>query len=501
MPDSLTRSELLAGMRCQKLLWWMVHEADDAVADDVVRSMALDRHRRVIARAREQVPGGVAIDRHQGRAARVVATKQALDAGARVIYGAAFEADGIFVAIDILERGPAGFVVVDVATGVSAKERYIAHAAVLRHVAVRAGLEVARVELLHIDRACRYDDLSKLFARVDVTERLPPAMVDGRGAELLSMLDRPLPELPTGTFCREPRPCPFLDRCIPSGAHAVETLYRVKPKELAEMRALGIRTIGDVPDRYAVEGPARRQVEAVRTGRVVVEGDLAAALAALEPPLAFLDFETLNPAVPSWPGHGPYEQVPVQLSCHRADGTHHEWLADDATDPREPFARALLAACAGARTVVAYGADFERGCVFQLAAALPSLSEPLTALANRIRDLAAIVRNHVYHPDFGGSFSIKRVLPALVPDLGYDDLPIRDGRTAASALETLLLDGATLDDATRRAVREQLLRYCERDTLAMVRLHERLTSLAASASPPGSGAVRSADPNSGRPPR
>ena len=490
---SLTRSELLAGLRCPKLLWWMVHEHDDAVTDDVVRSMAIDRVRRVIARARDHVPGGVPIDRRQDRAARVAATRAALDAGARVIYDAAFEADGIFVSIDILERAAGGFVIADVVTGLSAKERYVAHAAVQRHVARRAGIDVVRVDVLHIDRDVRYADLPKLFTRVDVTARMPP-IAEGRAAELATMLEGALPTSPTGAHCREPRNCPFLDRCFPSDVHAVETLYRVTPAQLAELRALGIRTVDEVPERFAADGPARRQVKAVRTGGLVVEGDLVGALAALSPPLAFLDFETLNPAVPAWPGHGPYEQVAVQLSCHRSDGAHHEWLAEAGTDPREPFAQALLAACDGAATIVAYGAEFERKCVRDLARALPSLSEPLNAIANRIVDLCAIVRNHVYHPDFRGSFSIKRVLPALVPELGYGDLAIRDGRTAASALETLLLDGATLEELTRRTLRERLLRYCGRDTLAMVRLHERLTSVASSASPPAGADARSPDP-------
>ena len=87
------------------------------------------------------------------------------------------------------------------------------------------------------------------------------------------------------------------------------------------------------------------------------------------------------------------------------------------------------------------------------------------------------MRDHVYHPDFGGSFSIKKVLPALVPGLGYDDLEIQDGGTAA-AIETLLLDADALTAAQQWSVRRDLLRYCVRDTLGMVRLHERLRALA-----------------------
>ena len=105
-----------------------------------------------------------------------------------------------------------------------------------------------------------------------------------------------------------------------------------------------------------------------------------------------------------------------------------------------------------------------------LADAVPNLAGKLTALADKIEDLLPVVRDHVYHPDFGGSFSIKKVLPALVPNLGYDDLEIGDGGTAATALETLLLDAESLTEALRKELRRNLLAYCERDTLAMVRL-------------------------------
>ncbi|MEK7315263.1 MAG: DUF2779 domain-containing protein, partial [Candidatus Eisenbacteria bacterium] len=173
--------------------------------------------------------------------------------------------------------------------------------------------------------------------------------------------------------------------------------------------------------------------------------------------------------------------VPVQFSCHvlTSDGLeHHAWLADGAADPREEFARALVSACAKAKTIVAYNAPFERRCIDLLAEAVPALRRDLGTLSGRLRDLLPIVRDHVYHPDFGGSFSIKSVLPALVPGLGYDDLAIQDGGTASSTLEALLLDEGAVSASDREQLRGDLLRYCERDTLAMVRLHERLRDLA-----------------------
>ena len=213
-----------------------------------------------------------------------------------------------------------------------------------------------------------------------------------------------------------------------------------------------------------------------------MEPGLREALAALERPLAWMDFETIMPAIPVWSGCCPYDSVAVQVSVHAEteDGgvEHVAWLAEGPGDPREPLAERLLAATAGARTVLAWNAGFERRFVRAMAEVLPGHREALEDLASRVVDLLPIVRNHVYHPDFRGSFSLKAVLPALVPELGYGDLEIADGSTAAAVLETLLLDEAALSPDERAALRDRLLRYCERDTWALVRLTEVLRELA-----------------------
>ena len=158
---------------------------------------------------------------------------------------------------------------------------------------------------------------------------------------------------------------------------------------------------------------------------------------------------------------------------------HHAWLAEGPADPREAIAIALLAACEGATTIVAYNAPFEKKCISELAIALPALAAALTSLNSRFVDLLPIVRDHVYHPEFGGSFSIKAVLPALVPGLGYDDLEIADGMAASAALEEFLLRSDGVPEAETAAQRAKLLAYCERDTFAMVRLYEQLREIAA----------------------
>jgi uncharacterized protein DUF2779 len=218
---------------------------------------------------------------------------------------------------------------------------------------------------------------------------------------------------------------------------------------------------------------------------VLVEREaLVAALATVTQPVAHLDFETIQPAIPVWPGCHPYDNVPVQLSCHVVNGdtvSHHAWVFDGVGDPRPQAAIAILRACGGAATVTAYFASFEQRCIRMVADACPECAAALNALADGIVDLLPIVRDNVYHPRFGGSFSLKRVLPALVPELDYGDLEIAEGLTASAELTRMIFSGSSMSGEEREQLREKLLAYCERDTYAMVALSRELEALARSA--------------------
>jgi hypothetical protein len=482
----LSKSRFLAGLQCPKQLWWRVHEpqAPELEPDDAQAHVFACGH-HVGAVARSYVPGGVLIDLpHYDTRGRVAATANALAAGARVVYEAGFVADGVFVSVDILERRGGGFVLVEVKSTTDVKEEHLPDVAIQLHVLRRAGLDVPRAELMHLNRACRHPDLSNLFLRVPVTARLRPWLRDApeRVAALQRILAGPVPAVAPGPHCTSPYDCPFLARCWPPRPpHHVSTLYRFRGPRADALVAQGYETLLDLPADFDARGAAARQLRSVRAGELVVETGLGRALGEIEPPLAYLDFETVNLPIPVWPGCAPYDAVPVQMSCH-SDGsgglTHRSWLAEGPGDPRPGIAAALLDACAGAKTIVAYKAPFERRCIEHLAEAVPARAAALRRVKSRVRDLLPVVRDHVYHPAFGGSFSLKSVLPALVPDLGYDDLVIQEGAAAADALEALLFGSETLGDDARRALRTDLLRYCERDTLGLARLHARLRGLA-----------------------
>jgi len=172
----------------------------------------------------------------------------------------------------------------------------------------------------------------------------------------------------------------------------------------------------------------------------------------------------------------PYDQLPFQWSVDvqrkpRAEPEHFEFLATDASDPRREFISSLCAALGDRGSIVVYNQQFESQRLSELAAWLPEFSGRIEKVQRRLWDLLPVVRNHVYHPAFAGSFSLKAVLPALVPYMTYEDMEVGNGTDAGVAWELLVRGG--LDQAEHERVRKALLDYCGQDTLALVKLVEK----------------------------
>jgi len=481
----LSKSRFVAGLQCHRFLWWWAHEPDaPELTPDVSAQAVLDRGTRVGELACTYVPGGQLIDLpHNAFEQRIAATRALLDRGTPVIYEASFSVDGVYAAVDILERKRGRWHLVEVKSSTKVKEENLPDVAIQMHVLRRCGVDVSRAELMHLNRECAYPNLEDLFVREDVTAEAEvlQATLPGEIRAQLSMLSGDLPDIAPGPHCFTPRECPFYGRCsavLPP--HHVSTLYRVRQKG-AEFVDRGLETIDQLPAGSLTPVQARQQ-RAVRSGALIVESGLARALRAFREPLAFLDFETVGLAIPVWDGCHPYDSVPVQFSVHylAADGStrHEEWIADGPDDPRSGLAGRLVEACRGAEIIVAYNAGFERGAIQLLAAGVPELAGELDSIATRLVDLLPVVRDHVYHPEFGGSFSLKRVLPALVPGPGYEDSEVAEGGAASAELERLMFHSDDMSEEEKASRRSALLHYCALDTMGLVRLLQRLRALA-----------------------
>jgi hypothetical protein len=338
---------------------------------------------------------------------------------------------------------------------------------------------------MHLNRAHRHPDQGALFTRADISHEVSElrGQIADQASAQLRMLEGELPEVEPGPHCKSPYECPFFARCnTPLPDHAIEDLHRISAKKLGELHDEGIETVDQIPSDFPLNGIQTRHRIAVLQNEMVVDPGLQSALAAYRYPLAMLDFETIAPALPVWNGCSPFGKVPVQFSVHTLtdDGevSHQAYLADGEGDPRPRVAEALVAALDGAATVLAWNAGFEKECLGILADSSPVHAPALLEARDKTQDLLPVVRNHVYHPEFRGSFSIKDVVPALLPDMAYDDLEVSDGQTASFLLEQLLCRPDELSAEERKALAQQLVAYCKHDTAVMVRLFEVLQEAA-----------------------
>lgn len=478
--EPLSPARLVAFDRCPRLLWLMKFRPGAAGEDGDVtgrRAVAL----AVRTEAQRQVPGVIAIDPDLDTTAALAATRAALKT-ARAISGAWFAHDGVQACIDLLEPEGDGWRIVAVRSTTKAKPEHLAPLATQRWVVTGNGFRVVSARIRHVDRSFALDasgERTGLFADVDVTEQLAPHVAEhpARVAAARATLAGDEPPLVTGEHCRTPNPCAFADHCHkglpPEPLWPVTVLPRSAGKPFAR------RGINDL---MLVPAEALRSDVDMRVHRATVTGQVehnpagaAAAMAGWSYPRIWLDFETVSDAMPNWAGCTPYEQVPFQFiaDVEAADGTvvRREFLSLDGTDPRRTCAEAL-AALPAEGAAIAWHARFERDVVLRLAHVFPDLADRLHNLAARIVDLLPVARDHWYHRDQRGSWSIKAVLPTIAPQLNYADLEVKDGGKAVEAYRE-----ATRGDCTpsRRMALDHALRvYCGRDVEAMRVIARRL---------------------------
>ena len=484
--SSLSKSRFLAGMQCHRQLWWKVHEPDaPELAVDIKQQAVFDQGHQVGEVARTFIPGGELIDLPFDRKRdRIEATQRALAKGTDVLYEGSFQGEGVYAAVDILQRKGTRFDLIEVKSSTKVKEEYIPDAAVQVLAARQAGIPVERVEIMHLNRDCTYPDLRNLFTREDVTRSVEdtiPRLPEQISAQL-AMIQGPIPEIAPGDHCTKPHPCPFLNRCwAPRPEFHVSTLYYGYSRQ-RELEAAGVTSLLEMPSDFALTAIQARQIRSVKCGRPVIEPSLRGALERIQTPTAYLDFETISPAVPVWNGCRPYDRVPVQFSCdvvqESGATTHFEWLADGPDDPRPEMARRVIEACEGARTVIAYNSPFERDCLRMLALGSPEHKDALLAIERKLFDALPLVREHVYHPKFAGSFSLKSVYPALMEKNAYGSLDIADGELASVHLSRLLFESQKMSAEERASLRTSLRRYCALDTEGLAQLIDRLREMA-----------------------
>ena len=494
---TLSKSLYTRGIQCQKSLWLKKYSAEVLSPPDATALARFETGNIVGDLACALFPNGREIPyMEKNFAGMAELTRGWMDEDLEYIYEATFIHEGIVVMVDVLRVTPDGVEIYEVKSSSEVKDIYLHDVSIQRYVIESLGHTVTNCYVVHINTSyVRGDelDLGALFTVADVTEAVDTLMV-GVPTKLtefetyLSDRDNE-PAIEIGKHCKTPYECDAMHYCwkvqrsIPD--YSVFNIFRGGGGNQLELYNQGIVRIEEIPDSYKMTAIQQQKVDNWKAKRSYIDRDaITEFLSTLTYPIYHLDFETFQQAVPQWSGISPYQQIPFQYSLHieHANGEleHREFLAPAGADPRYALAQQLIHDIPDNVTVLSYNMSFEKGVIEKLALSFPDLSEHLKNIIPNIRDLMVPFQKGYYvTPSMNGSYSIKYVLPALVPEMAqaYKQLDsVQNGGEAMNAYAKL----STMEDSERERIRRALLAYCKLDTLAMVRVHQKLRGITAS---------------------
>ena len=486
---TLSKSKLLAYRQCPKRLWLEIHRKE--LRQDSASTQASFEVGYQVGDIAQQLydpkgKGQIIDVQAEGFDAAFARSAELLNS-AQPIFEAGFRAGGALAFADVMlparRGGKRVWRMIEVKSSTEVKNYHRDDTAVQAFVARTSGVPLISVALAHIDSTWVYPgggDYEGLLTEVDLTDE-----AFGRAEEVKTWIAeaqeivgrKAEPARCTGRHCNDPYECGFLDYCQsqePKAEYPVRWLPRVQSRALKKLiDEDGVGDLRGIPDDLLNDRQMRVKTHTL-SGKVFFDALQAAAeLMPHKLPAYFLDFETIQFAVPIWKGTRPYQQIPFQFSMHRLSRTgkldHHSFIDLSGKDPSKAFAESLIAACGERGPVFVYNAGFETARIKELGARFPKLRASLLAINERVVDLLPIAERHYYHPSQQGSWSIKKVLPAVAPDLRYEELDgVQNGGMAMDAFQEAI--AITTSKDRKALVEQQLLDYCCLDTFAMVRL-------------------------------
>jgi hypothetical protein len=483
---NLSKSQYIKALQCHKALWLQKNKPELKDTTDKQTESLFAQGDSVGELAKELFPDGEEIVFNPSDFSIMIEKTKALIAeGKEVIYEATFREKGIFAMADILVKNGDAWDIYEVKSSTQVKEYHLDDASI-QWYALSSAIKLNRAFIVHINNSYEKHgalDIDALFTLADVTELVKERQetIEPNLKTIQKTLKEPMPTIDIGEHCSNPHHCEFYEHCwshIPYPS--IFNLYRMSGDEKFKLYQNGILHYHDIPKEMPLSVTQDLQVSTSKTQTPHIDKAIIDAfLKTISYPINFFDFETFSNAIPRFDGQKPYMQMPFQYSLHilHEDGRleHKEFLADEHSDPREALIQQMLQDITPTGTILAYNQSFEISVINRLAEFKPQFSKELLALNERFVDLIVPFRQRgYYHPSFNGSFSLKSVLPALFPDdeeLDYKKLDIQDGGMAMDTFGNLHL---LKDEGQREKIREHLLAYCKLDTLAMVRILEKL---------------------------
>ena len=486
----LSKSSFIKGLQCDKHLYLYKYHYDEMDEVSQMQKAIFQRGTDVGKLAQQLFPGG--FDASPPNAFLynkcVSDTISQINNGTNIIYEAGFLFNEVLAIADIIVRDDEKWNIYEVKSSTSISETYLKDAALQYYVISNSGIDINDFSIIYINNKYIRKgelDLDQLFFTESVLKdilRLQPFVAENVERLKKVVKKKEMPEIDIGMHCHDPYTCGFFNYCrkhIPE--NSVFEFSGMRSAKKYDLYRKGIIHMKDVPESFKLSQNNRIQLDVYKSGIPIINNEaIANFLEDFNYPLYFMDFESFQPAVPLYENTKPYQQIPFQYSVHykknkKAELKHFEFLAEPGDDPRIKFIENLSMHLTGNGDIIVYNKSFEIERLKEIALAFPQFDESIEEIILRIKDLMIPFRQKYYYAkEMKGSYSIKAVLPALVPELSYETLEINEGGLATIAYETLQIE---TDMIKITEIRNQLLEYCKLDTLAMVKILERLENL------------------------
>jgi len=487
---NISKSAFVRGLQCYKSLYLNKHhrELEDKVS--LSQQAIFDKGTNIGILAQKLFPEGADLDKYiPGNFSMVFSeTKRLLATNSPTIYESGFKFENLMCFVDILTKTNGSWYAYEVKGSTSVKDVYLWDTAFQYHVITSSGIEIEDMFVVYINNQYIRNgelDIQELFTIESVKDRILPLLPKARAhiSQMKSMLgNSTIPNINIGTQCTTPYPCSFMGHCwenIPD--YSIFNISRLSSDKKFELYEHGIVEVADVPIDFPLSDNQQLQVLTEKTGETIInEFEIREFVNRLQYPLYFLDFETFQSGIPMFNQSKPFQQITFQYSLHIQEKPndaliHKEFLAEAKNDPRIQLIEQLIDDIGSNGDIIVYNKGFETARLNEIARDFPKYKTQVNNINNRVVDLMIpFSQKHYYTPDMNGSYSIKKVLPALVPKLSYKELNIAQGGDASLAFESLYNE----TDKTRiNQTRKDLLEYCGLDTLAMVKIIKVLNKI------------------------
>lgn len=482
----LSKSDYIMGLDCVKALWLKKNRKDLTPEYDDRTLQNFETGEKVQELAYDYYGKGVFVDAENwdvfGGAAKTKVLAQTND----IIYEATAKLDnGCFCRIDIMMRNGDAWDLIEIKSATEVKDYYIDDLAFQKYVFENAGYPIKNCKVLHLNNQyVRHGDLdiSQLFAEEDVSDKVnaKKSEVEMYVKGMLSYQEMPdEPEIPLHSSCSD---CPFYGYCgkdLPE--YSVFDLLSSKNADLFynQTHSFSVEDVSE--DWCSTEKQLIDRAAYLNKSLHIEPENIQEWLNTLEYPLYYLDYETVQCAIPMFDDAKPYSQIPFQFSLHiqntpDAEPRHIEFLHQERSDPRRALAEALVKSCGEKGSIVVYNQAFEMTRNKELAELFPDLAADLLDINERVIDQLIPFRSRaLYSYKQKSSASIKYVLPAF-SDLSYKGMNIANGGEAMSKY-LAFLEGSQTEEESKQMFAD-LLKYCGQDTYAMVLLMKVLYQFA-----------------------